>query len=450
MSHAPRDHCLAPQRSAQVAAAPGDRYGRLFPELPALACGERLVSALAAQDGPCGCPAEEESHGGTAAGWPFFGQFVAHDITADRSVLSLRGEPDGPRNFRAARANLESLYGEGPVGHPFLFSRSDPAKLLLTEGQADRVADLPRNAEGTALIIDPRNDVHAVMSQLHLAFARLHNRLVDRLREDGVPDAELFDEARRATVWHYQWILVRDYLPSLVGGALVGEILDGGPSVYRPGEHPAIPLEFADAAFRYGHCQVRDAYTLRPDGPRLRLFPDLLGFRPLTDDTEIDWAMLFDVPGRPAAQRAKRIDGTLPPSLMRLPGTIAGAVDRPAFRSLAARDAQRGETYGLPSGEAVARRLGLEPLDPAAVGLGRHGWTGETPLWFYVLREADVHGGGDRLGPVGGRLVAEVLIGIVAADPESYLALDPAWQPTLPARDPARFTIADVLVPLTA
>ena len=55
--------------------------------------------------------------------------------------------------------------------------------------------------------------------------------------------------------------------------------------------------------------------------------------------------------------------------------------------------------------------------------------------------------GGQRLGPIGGRIVGEVLIGIIEADPESFLAVDPAWTPSLPAREDGRFGLADILAP---
>src|SRR5439155_628948 len=67
-----------------------------------------------------------ESLATTAAGWPFFGQFVAHDITADRSALGSHVDPSRLRNARSPQLNLECLYGDGPVGHPFLFRRDDP------------------------------------------------------------------------------------------------------------------------------------------------------------------------------------------------------------------------------------------------------------------------------------------------------------------------------------
>ena len=112
--------------------------------------------------------------------------------------------------MRSPRANLESLYGGGPVGSPYLYQRDDPAKLLENDG------DLPRNQEKIALIADPRNDTHVLISQMQVAFIGAHNMMVDRFREDGVAEAELFDEARRALVWHYQW-LINEFLPGVVG-----------------------------------------------------------------------------------------------------------------------------------------------------------------------------------------------------------------------------------------
>ena len=165
-------------------------------------------------------------------------------------------------SFRSARADLECLYGSGQIGSPFLFSREDPALLLLGRNDRGEQNDVPRNAEGIALIGDPRNDSHLIVSQLQVAMIKVHNRLVELARDSGVAASDVFETARRETVWHYQWVIVNDYLPRLVGAKLVGSILEEGPRFYRPDSAPLIPLEFADAAFRYGHSQVRDSFEL--------------------------------------------------------------------------------------------------------------------------------------------------------------------------------------------
>jgi hypothetical protein len=443
-SHPVRDHCLAPSRAVDTPAF-GARYGRLFPDLPALVVDPEALLALGVEGGPCdgsisaGAPIVEAE---VAAGWPMFGQFVAHDLTADRSPLTLHAEVEGLRNARSPSINLEPLYASGPVGQPYLYQRDDPAKLLLSPD----AHDVPRNSEGIALIGDPRNDVHVFMTHLHVLFCKLHNLLVDRLREDGVDEHTLFDDARRAATWHYQWIVLRDFLPRLVGDELVGELLSDGPRWFRPGEEPFVPLEFADAAYRYGHGQVRSAYQLRRGGPEYPLFPDLMGFGPCRVETEVDLSLSFDVPGRPPAQRAPRIDGRLPSSLLAMPEAITGSVDVAAHRSLAARDLARGGATGLPSGEDVARVMEVEPLSREETGLDPAVFAHGTPLWLYILKEAEHRAGGERLGPVGGRIVGEVLVGLIDADPTAQRVVEPSWQPTLPAAQPGTFTMADLLV----
>jgi Animal haem peroxidase len=443
-----RDHCLAPVRTIDAPPdAAASKYERLFPELARLAGDEMRLLEFGGAGGICDGGPECDEARWTAAGWPFFGQLVAHDITADRSPLT-HGDTQSDRllNYRIPRANLECLYGAGPMGNPFLYQREDPAKMLLGLNEAGEPADLPRNAEGIALIGDPRNDVHLFVSQLHLAMLKLHNCTVDHLRAKGVPESELFEAARGMVSWMYQWVIVNDYLPRLVGRELVDEILADGPRFYQPDGEPRIPLEFADAAFRYGHSQVRDDYVLNDRSGTVRLFPDLLGFRPIPADRAMDVWRLFDVPGGEPAQRAKRIDGRLARSLIELPRAITGEVELEAQQSLAGRDLQRGHAYGLPSGESVADTMGERPLSPDEVGLAASGWDAETPLWYYVLRESDVRADGEALGPVGGRIVAEVLIGIIDADPRSYRAMSPDWEPPLPARGPD-FGLTDMLAP---
>jgi hypothetical protein len=215
-THHVRDHCLAPGRAVDSPVYAG-RYGRLFPDLPPLATEGEFLRMLGRRGGACdgglAADAGESDDAREAAGWPIFGQFIAHDITADRSPITDHADAELIRNFRTPRVNLESVYGGGPVGSPYLFDRDDAAKLLLGVNEAGRPDDVPRNQQGVALIGDPRNDVHLFMAQLHVAMLKLHNLLVDRLREDGVPAQDLFEEARRAATWHYQWIVLHDFLP---------------------------------------------------------------------------------------------------------------------------------------------------------------------------------------------------------------------------------------------
>lgn len=419
----------------------------MFPGLPHLSIDPALLHAMGRVGGACDSATARLQEARTvAAGWPVFGQFIAHDITADRSPVTHHDDEALIRNIRSARLNLECLYGDGPVGNPFLFSRNDPAKLLLGFNDQHRPDDLPRNQEGIALVGDPRQDVHLLVSQMQVAMIKAHNRLVDRLREDGVPEADLFSESRLALTWHYQWTALFDFLPVAIGQQRVQRLLREGPRFFKPRGAVTIPFEFADAAYRFGHSQIRHTYKVQRGGDDVPLFPDLIGFRAVPSNRVIDWSLLFDVPGQPPALRARPIDGCLPPSLLTLPVEVTGQLDDNDYESLAVRDLQRGVATGLPSGEAVAKFVGERPLSPEQVGLGEYGWSGETPLWFYLLKEAEVREEGERLGPVGSLIVGEVLLGIVDGDPESFRSVEPSWRPTLPSRGGGRFTIADLLV----
>lgn len=401
----------------------------MFPGLPPFQADEQFLHALGRAGGLCdGGDRDEDtpdSLGTTAAGWPIFGQFVAHDITADRSALRARVNAAELRNARTPRLDLECLYGDGPVGHPYLYRRDDPAKFVLGADEGD----LQRNADGIALVGDPRNDSHTIVSQLHLALLKAHNAFVDELRTAAVPEDRVFHEAVRELRWHYQWIVLEEFLPELVGAALAGRILREGPYWYRPGAAGVMPLEFAGAAYRYGHSQIRHRYQLNAQAAPVPLFPDLVGFRAVPPQNKVDWKLFFDAPGASAAQRSKKIDGKLVRALVQLPVAVAGECKVECHRSLAVRDLQRGNGVGLPSGEAVARHLGIVPLTPDEIGLASSGWRGETPLWYYILREADACTGGDRLGPVGGLIVAEGLVGLVDSDPASFRRNSHEWRP---------------------
>lgn len=403
-------------------------YGRMFPELPPFQGDEPFLHMLGGPGGPCDCDDVDDSPvslAGMAAGWPIFGQLIAHDITADRSILRTRANAAGLRNARSPRFDLECLYGDGPMGHPFLYQREDPAKFLLGRDHAD----LPRNGDDVALIGDPRNDSHILISQLHLSLLKAHNAFIDELRLAGATSDGVFEEAARELRWHYQWITLHEFLPELVGRPLVDQVHREGPRWFRPRTAASIPLEFAAAAFRYGHSQIRHRYKVNAETDPVPLFPDLLGFRAVPPRLKVDWTLFFDEAGAAATQRARKIDGKVVRSLIELPTAVAGECRLQVQRSLAVRDLQRGHGVGLPSGETVARHLGVAPLTCEQVGLGPAGWRGDTPLWYYILREAEVCTGGQRLGPVGGTIVTEVLVGLIDADPTSFRGDRPDWRP---------------------
>ena len=420
----------------------------MFPELPGFTADEAFLRALGRQGGVCDCGADDDepsSEAAGAAGWPIFGQFIAHDITADRSTPVRRADVRQLANARTPQLDLECLYGDGPVGHPFMYRRDDPASFLLGDDDdndiGDGDGDLLRNREGIAIIGDPRNDSHMLISQLHLAMQRVHNAFVMKARRDGIPEGALFNEARRETRWHYQCIVVHDFLPAVVGDAFAADLDAHGSRYYEPGEVAFIPLEFAGAAYRYGHCQIRHRYRANCSSEPAPLFPDFLGFRPVPPRRRVDWRLFFDgfrnvelnfESNLPRAQRARKIDGRLVRPLIQLPVELTGETEVDEYRSLAMRDLERGEGVGLPSGETLARHLGETPLTRDEIGVESTNWQGETPLWFYILREAYVRTGGHHLGPIGARIVGDVLIGLLDRDPLSYRSVDPAWRPEYP------------------
>ena len=298
---------------------------------------------------------------------------------------------------------------------------------------------MPRNHEGIALIGDPRNDVHLFTSQMVVAFIELHNRLVDRLRDDGVAEPE---RLRGGAAGGHLALPARD--PARVPARPDRRAADrraarrAARSCIALDGDPYIPFEFADAAYRYGHAQIRDRYQVNPHFGPVPGVPRPDGLRPgrARAHGRLDAADRRRGPRAGPARQAHRRAAPRPadrPADRRSPASEPGT----DYASLANRDLQRGQAVGLASGEAVARRLGVPALSAEQVGLAEHGWAGETPLWFYILKEAEVLHDGDRLGPVGGRIVGEVLVGIIDGDPESFRSVDPGWSPTLPAGAPA-------------
>ena len=371
-----------------------------------------------------------------AAVWPFFGQFVAHDITADRSPLgtarAARADPQLPRaEGRTSRAST----ARARSARRTCTRSDDPAKLLLGPGGHD----VPRNHEGIALIGDPRNDVHLFLNQMQVAFIGLHNRLVDRLRDDGTAEADVFERgAARGDLALPAHDPARVPAGADRRGALRRAAGRRRPPV-RPrtasrtsrSSSPTPPTVTATrrSAQRY---QVNAGF-----GP-CRVFPDLMGFGPVAPEHAVDWSLQSTCPGRPRAQRSKRIDGRLPLSLIALPtADLRRAGGRPTTRRSRTATCSAGSRSGCRRARRWRAALGVEPLEPEQVGLAEHGWTGETPLWLYVLKEAEaLHDGTGSARSAAGSS-ARCWSAIVDADPESFRWVDPGWTP-------APFGLADV------
>jgi len=460
------------------------RFGRMFRTLPFVSVPRDTLVALGrrmAESGETGADEElsPQDNARIPSAYTYLGQFIDHDITFDPvSQLQRFNDPDALHDFRTPRFDLDSVYGSGPADAPFLYEWIDAdfrgVKLLAgrnpdadTDGTPLTRQDLPRNEQGRALIGDPRNDENIIVSQLHLAFIKFHDRLCDRVKRDrGLDGAELFAETRRLVTWHYQWVVVHDFLVKVAGDAVVKDILRdegtaGGATVHLKffswENQPFMPVEFSGAAYRFGHSMVRPKYDLNDvvndvpifahtehPGP----FDHLGGFRRLPEAWTIDWGKFVAIDGS-TPQRSRLINTLIAPPLLELPRSVD--VNRTPLPVLNLR---RGKALQLPSGQAVAQHMGATALTSAQLDFSRFNLTSSqraqleanTPLWYYVLKEAEVQHDGQQLGEVGGRIVAEVLIGLLSGDPQSYLRVQPNWTPTgVPAAQAGDFTLADLL-----
>lgn len=443
------------------------RFGRMFRNLPPFAFDDPNDAAALAES--MTIDDDEDPTGNNInipAGFTYLGQFIDHDITFDpNSKLQRDNDPDALRNFRTPRFDLDSVYADGPSDNPFIY-KPDGIHLLIDESNADE-PDLPRNSVGRALIGDPRNDENLIVSQLQLAFLKFHNNVVDDDSLAGLPDNKRFDEARRIVRWHYQWIVIHDFLKRITGTPdidLVNTILKPDKysvvvdataieiegllradlKFFRWRNQPFMPVEFSAAAYRFGHSMVRGDYALNnetaDEDDQIPIFSadpeneeDLHGFRKRPDGLRIQWGRFFEISGTGLApQPSRKIDTKLAQGLGVLPANVAGDI----IRSLAERNLRRGVALGLPSGQTVARAMGMP--NSLILGKGDMGslpddlkdkYGDDTPLWYYILREAEVKCRGNRLGPVGGRIVAEVLVGLLVGDPMSFVNIDPTWRP---------------------
>lgn len=411
----------------------------------------------------------------------YFGQFVDHDIT-----LNTDSDPDQLEEFAVAPADgnltrnsrdavrdvikngrmpslrLDSLYGDGTEVEDLL---RDGAKLKVGATTAGAPNDLPRlqhtapqlidNADtfpSTALIGDGRNDENLIVAQLHLAFIRFHNEVVDRLSED-LDDEEKFAKAREQTILHYQWLVLHAYLPRICENGVLGQVIatQAQRFVDFTGTDEKMALEFSVAAFRFGHSMIRSAYE----------FNDTFGTSPGKLNARLEELFTF-TGGR------SRLPGALLPHIWVIDWnnflisaddsdlnarptdtSIAEGLDalfqeNPALRNLPARNLRRSYVLSIPTAQQVLDDLGsksgISPLSKDelmgfADGLLEElGYLEDTPLWFYILLEAELRGDSKHLGDLGSLIVAETLIGLLVKDGKSIWHVgsgkDRKWHPS--------------------
>lgn len=438
-------HAVGNPRGSDIAVRAGRdkeaRFGIMFKRLPAFSPPDALLTALAVSMNDGKRPLSDVKDSdvefdipGIPAGYIYLGQFIDHDMTLDTTPLTQQQQdPRAMTNFDTPRFDLASVYGKGPAASPELYDPAKPGYLLCNDH--DGVRDLPRDAVGAAYLGDPRNDENLIVAQLHAVFLRMHNKL----RDEG----KSFEEAQRLLRFHYQWLIVHDFLPRIVGREVVDRLIRrrGGRveflgAFYKPRNRrrPYMPVEYSGAAYRFGHSMIRAEYEVQ-DGNTVPIFAnegyqDLRGNRPVPANLWIDWNYFFEIPGMSTPDdrnMARRIDTQLSLPLSTLPPTVV-APTAGAITSLAERNLLRGKRLGLPAGQDVAVAMGLRPLTNEELGLSDPGWQAKAPLWFYVLKEAELLGG-SRLGPVGGTIVAEVILGLMACDSTSYFNLDPGFDP---------------------
>jgi hypothetical protein len=475
----------APKAEAQPASV--FTFGSMFPQLPAYSVPDAALSALAEtmRDRAPGSPLGDNLfYDGTTltsafpAGLTYVGQFLDHDMTLDLTPLSAASDADSVRNFRNPALNLDSVYAADP-----LFGLVPPVEngRFLTPLNVFGVLDYPRTPQGFAIIGDFRNDENLVLQPVHLGIMRFHNALLDK----GV--ATSFEQAQQLTRHYYQWTIATEFLPAVIGQPLTDELINvNAPAkakvftrFYRPPLVPTgvpvppqglpkMPIEFSAACYRL-HTLIRNNYTIRL-GTRVGIFNtqplNLVGGRPVPPELVQQSDLFFRTATSPAFDPpntqanalsfnvARKLDASISPQLYNLPAFALPS--NPEFNNLPVRNLIRGTRIGLAAGQDVARAMGVTPLtnaelneNAANVAGGTHGVTdpvfqNKVPLWFYFNKEAELLTGGRRLGPVGGRIVGEVIAGLLGSDPTSFANTDFVPDaPVAPTR--GQFKFADVL-----
>jgi hypothetical protein len=444
-------------------AAPKGHYARLFAK-PAHAIAADEEAKLIELGSSMRYEVEREGTLTPRIGYTYFGQFLGHDLTHD--VTPLAGpyaEPEKTPNFRTAAFDLDHVYGAGPTGSPYLYEGEEGAETFKigTTTPTGYRRDLPIG-HGRVLIgdlEDTRNLDNLLLRQLHVLFLKFHNEVVRQLQTnpdlesamDALGPGTVFDRARRLVCWHYQWIIRHDYLPRVLHNDVW--LFQAHRSARKPGSGFSVPIEFSIAAFRFGHSMVRNAYRLNCRTKRV-LIEELMALgqkaEPILDDYLVEWGTFFDgLPTSGPQASSAFIDTSVSHAMHGLsPGTIrlANKLESIDPSNLPVRTLVRGARAQLPSGQEAADALvkqgriksddrlsssqvSSDTCDRSGSILRKNGLEQNTPLFYYVLKEAELKGEGLTLGPVGSHIISEVVQSALEADLDGYLAVvGPKWE----------------------
>jgi hypothetical protein len=390
------------------------------------------------------------------AGYTYFGQFVAHDLTKD--VSSIEEAATRPleelENLQTPRLDLDVLYGGGPSHSPELY-KSDGIRLKVgTSSAATKAFDICVGKCGERVIADDRGAENLILRQMTSVFARFHNFAVEQLEQECDSEAIVFERARQQMRWQFQYLVVHDYLRSVLEPSIFRKVFVVRKPRLRWSSF-SIPIEFSAAAMRFGHAMVRPNY-LFAFGQEM-LLQNMFGrngdLGSLKDDLKIEWGFFFQGAGPVSALTSRPIDTRLSPGFQQLPEDLIGAPiavcphlkKRGNFSQLAVRTLLRGAGLRLASGQTVAAAFGEPVLTEDDVIRNAYGeltnqgrilrratLRAETPLWYYILKESETLQNGNVLGPTGSHIVAETIYAALLSDTTSYLykpeRLPPAWK----------------------
>jgi len=381
--------------------------------------------------------AAHTGQGRVAAAYTYFGQFIMHDLTFDDTPFRSAGlqEPDETINYRNPRLDLDSVYGNGPfsVVHRHLY---DGVRFRLGPVRNPNGAffDVPLMGCFPA-VADERNCENAILRQIHAMFLLLHNLAVDKLEEKGNQKGrreqlKLFEAARARVRWTFQRLVRHDFLPKVCDVRIYKVvIIEGQRRIHWPPGRFSIPVEFSQAAARFGHSMVRSGYILRKkpvteEALLGELFGSTRRVGPLPGRKAVEWAHFANAQKTPAKEMDTRLVNPfadLPDEVIH-PFITSPMPHEPHM--LAVRTLCRGAATRLPTGQQL--RVALQPnstIDvsgPAQKLLRKLRFEHETPLWYYVLLEAE-SAGKLHLGPIGSRIIAEVIEAALLHDPDSFV-----------------------------